>query len=252
MLTAHDIRKLLAKRFKKPAGWHTMFEVGNARGSEHSGRADCIAFNLWPSRGHKIHGFEIKVSRSDWQDELNNPKKADKFCELVDHWWIVAPTNIVLESEVPATWGNMVAGAKRLFVKKDAPLLRPFSTSQDLPRSFVSSLIDHDPTDQTVKQVEIDNAVAAARKDERAAAKMGQRLAKRHHEDLERAEIEFKAQFGVSWLHSTKWPGARQTADRVKAAVALIERTDRDRLASVRRIADTIIQLADSIEEDLK
>ena len=41
-------------------------------------------------RGMLVDAYECKSSRSDWQAELRDPSKADRFCQLVDRFWIVA------------------------------------------------------------------------------------------------------------------------------------------------------------------
>ena len=48
----------------------TQFRLAIVDGFAGGGRyADAIAMNLWPSRGLAVHGFEIKISRGDWQRE---------------------------------------------------------------------------------------------------------------------------------------------------------------------------------------
>lgn len=70
--------------------------------------ADAIAINLWESRGLAVHGFEVKVNRSDWQRELRDPAKADTFIRYCDFWWMAAPDGVVLPAELPDGWGLMV------------------------------------------------------------------------------------------------------------------------------------------------
>jgi hypothetical protein len=70
---------------------------------------DAIAIGLWGSRGHPVHGFECKVSRSDWKRELAQPAKAEPLAAFCDRWWIVAPRGVVPPSTLPETWGLMEA-----------------------------------------------------------------------------------------------------------------------------------------------
>lgn len=101
-ITADNVRAALADRFP-PNEFALFFEVGTGR------RADAIAMNLWHSRAYAVHGFEIKVSRSDWLRELKQPAKADATAKFCDYWWIVAPQGVVQEDELPMNWGLLIA-----------------------------------------------------------------------------------------------------------------------------------------------
>jgi hypothetical protein len=129
--------RALEKRFDKGA-WALFSEVGNATGSRCERHADAVAMSLWPSRGLTIHGVEIKVSRSDWLNELRQPEKSDPIQAYTDHWWVaVANADIVQTGELPATWGLLVMGGEKLVAKVDAPKLEP----KPLDRSFVAALL---------------------------------------------------------------------------------------------------------------
>lgn len=62
-----------------------------------------------------VHGFEIKVSRSDWLSEHRTQgKKSAPWRSYCNYWWIVVPRrDIVKPEELPAGWGLLV-GTKRL------------------------------------------------------------------------------------------------------------------------------------------
>jgi len=75
---------------------------------------DYMAIDLWTGYGRdagpKLHGHEVKVSRSDWLTELRDPDKAESFARYCDYWWlVVSDRNIVRPGELPAGWGLMVA-----------------------------------------------------------------------------------------------------------------------------------------------
>jgi hypothetical protein len=70
---------------------------------------DAVAIGLWGSRGHPVHGFECKVSRSDWKRELAQPAKAEPLAAFCDRWWIVAPRGVVPPATLPETWGLLEA-----------------------------------------------------------------------------------------------------------------------------------------------
>jgi len=137
-MTAHEVRERLRKRFAAPE-WALLDEVRSATGGAVNERyADAVAMNLWPSRGMRVHGFEIKVRRGDWLNELRKPNKSAPIQKFCDHWWVVAGgSNIVKLEELPPTWGLMTAAHGRLVISQDAPKLE----AQPLDRPFIASLL---------------------------------------------------------------------------------------------------------------
>jgi hypothetical protein len=97
--------------------------------------------NLWPSRGLSVHGFEVKVSRSDWLSELRNPAKSASIQQFCDYWWlVVGDKDIVQPGELPDTWGLLTVEGKekkRLVCRKVAPKLE----AQPLDRTFIASMM---------------------------------------------------------------------------------------------------------------
>lgn len=120
--TAKDVRAALLNRYRAPE-WATFFEVQDSTGAAASRSADAIAMSLYPSRGLRLHGFEIKVSRSDWLHELKQPDKSVALQRYCDHWWIVTPADIVREGELPPTWGHLILKGNGLNCAVKAPLL---------------------------------------------------------------------------------------------------------------------------------
>lgn len=85
--------------------------------------ADALVVDLWPSSGNLIHGFEVKVSRSDWLTELKDPEKAEAFKPYVDHWWLAVPDASIVRDDLPDGWGLMTVGRGGLHTHKKAPRL---------------------------------------------------------------------------------------------------------------------------------
>lgn len=86
--------------------------------------ADAMALDLWPSSGHLIHGFEVKVSRSDWLTELKDPEKAEAFRPYVDHWWLVVPDASIVRDDLPTGWGLLAIGSDGVLrARRQAPRL---------------------------------------------------------------------------------------------------------------------------------
>lgn len=128
-------RRLIAAKFAAPE-WATMFEVAPRTGGG-TRYADAVAVNLWQSRGHAVHGFEIKVSRGDWLRELKDPAKAEDIQRYCDYWTIVAPKGVVADGELPPTWGLLEMRPDRLMQAKAPPKL----DAQPITRAFFASLM---------------------------------------------------------------------------------------------------------------
>lgn len=72
-------------------------------------RIDGLYCGFFGSRGKYLRGYEVKVARSDWLAELDQPAKAEEWEQNVHEWWIVAPdTTIVRPEELPHGWGLIV------------------------------------------------------------------------------------------------------------------------------------------------
>jgi hypothetical protein len=135
--TTEQMEAMLAEKYRNDSS-EIAFEVRNDAGFSASRAADAIAIGTWPSRGNLIEGFEIKASRADWLRELKEPVKADAFYRYVDHWWIVAPSEVVKDHELPPTWGLMCPHGDGLRVRVAAPrnLL-----SEPMPRGMLAALM---------------------------------------------------------------------------------------------------------------
>jgi hypothetical protein len=137
MIGADHCIKALAARFP-PREYALIEQVANGTGSHARRWADAVAISLWPSRGLLVHGFEIKVYKTDWKRELANPEKSSKVQAYCDHWWIVAPEGLVETDELPPTWGliDVLKGGKSK-VRVKAPKL----DAQPLTRTFVAAVM---------------------------------------------------------------------------------------------------------------
>lgn len=89
---------------------------------------DYMALDLWPGgygkdAGPKLHGHEVKVSRSDWLTERRDPEKAEAFRRYCDYWWlVVSDRGIVKPGELPEGWGLLVASGNTLRAATTATL----------------------------------------------------------------------------------------------------------------------------------
>lgn len=129
--TAEDILLLLEQRWPTPA-WATFRELQHNRR-----RIDLWAQGVWPSKGHLGVAVEVKVSRSDFRRELDDPTKRAPWENLASECWFAAPAGVIPLQEIPEGWGliEVIKGGK-LRAKRRA-LQRRVSA---YPVSFVASL----------------------------------------------------------------------------------------------------------------
>lgn len=71
--------------------------------------ADYLVIDKYPSQ-QALHGFEIKVSRSDWLSELRDPEKSAPWRCYCNYWWIVTSDKAVCRpEELPDGYGLLIA-----------------------------------------------------------------------------------------------------------------------------------------------
>lgn len=92
-------RYVVAEHVRNQCGFGGYWGTGPLR------TADALVVDLWPSSGHLVHGFEVKVSRSDWLTELKDPEKAEAFRPYCDHWWLAVPDAAIVRDDLPVGWG---------------------------------------------------------------------------------------------------------------------------------------------------
>jgi hypothetical protein len=136
-LSTSQVEALLADRFAAPE-YATLFNVKNRTGYGKERYADALSMNLYPSRGLELSGFEIKVSRSDWLREKDDPAKAEEIQRYCDRWYLVlGAAEIVKPGELPPTWGLIVPDRGALKIAIEAPRLSP----HPLDRVFIAAML---------------------------------------------------------------------------------------------------------------
>lgn len=93
----------LAKRYAQPE-W-AFFDELSTRTGHASQRVDAWAMHCWPSSKYERISFEIKVSRSDWIKELNNPIKREHAKTIANKFYFVCPAGMIKPDEVPPDTG---------------------------------------------------------------------------------------------------------------------------------------------------
>lgn len=105
-VTTAAIREALERHYRKPGAprdGEILIPEVQAPGSNR--RADLVRVGMWASRGTGVDVHEIKVSRSDWLRELDDPAKAEAWWPYCNRFWVVAPSGIVQAAELPEGWG---------------------------------------------------------------------------------------------------------------------------------------------------
>lgn len=167
-ITASSIKAYLAEAFKEADGYATLFEVANGTGGRVSNFADALVMNLWPSRGMELVGYEIKVSRQDWLNELKQPDKAWPVMQFCDRWVLLSAPKVAKLDEIPLTWGWAEFNGTRINYRKPAPALE----AKPLTKTFVASMVR-----RQVRDVDAIVRAAVRKKEESIDAEVEKRVA---------------------------------------------------------------------------
>lgn len=159
--------------------------------------ADAVVIGNWPSNGYEIQGFEIKVSRADWLNEVKKPNKCDPTKKYCNKWWLlIASEKMVKPGELPEDWGMMVAHGRNLRIVKDAPTLTP----EPLTVKFLTGLMrankrNHIPEDLHSQYIQDNNR--------RIEAKL-----KKEFAELKEFVKFIKEAFGIELEQDKRWSSA--------------------------------------------
>ena len=118
-ITTRDVVVALGARYQD-AKWVNIPEC------PFNGRyCDWFSYGVWNSTGGNIIGHEIKVSRSDWLREIQDPNKAEACAKYCTHWYIVAPRGLIKPEELHAEWGLMELSSGKLKISRPAVRKKP-------------------------------------------------------------------------------------------------------------------------------
>lgn len=118
-MTSSDIKKSLFVYFRPPE-WACFDELRDGTGLACSRSFDMWAINCFPSNGHRTIGVEIKVSRSDFLRELNNPAKREQIETYAMETYFACPLGMLKPDELPEKWGLMTVSDKGARIAKRA------------------------------------------------------------------------------------------------------------------------------------
>lgn len=132
-MNAEDIIHRLLDTYPKEKGWEPFRELSSRAGFD-SRRIDLYLMNTCPSTTRTL-AVEVKVSRSDFARELEDPTKRKPWESLAGECWFACPSGIIRRTEVPEGWGLMIVGEKVRRVHR-----APQRQIDSWPASFVMSL----------------------------------------------------------------------------------------------------------------
>lgn len=245
-----DVVRLLEERY---AGndWVLIPQVPDGTGAAKSRTADAVAMSLWPSRGLELHGFEVKVSRSDWLKEINGSgQKSDAIAKYCDRWWAVVTAGNAKVEEVPKGWGLMLVNqaGTGITVKKPAPELTP----KPIDRAFLAGLLR-----ASNRYFEAINTPDAHKSALSAQWRLGYEEGRKaetkrpgtdwhaEFDKIAKALLEFEAASGI---RISQYTDGKELGELVKRARTLDGRQLRQAADNIRRQANTLSQVAEQLQ----
>lgn len=244
-----DLRTRIDRRHMRAddgfRGGVVLHEVPSVEGR----RADALAVDFRKASPALI-GYEIKVARGDWLQELDHPEKAEAWAQHCTEWYVMAPPGIVNREELPDGWGLLTPVAKvrctvAVAAKKREPAPLPLTVVIELAKKL-DTLRVHEvaaATDKLQRKVRELESAASRRSSEGF----------RHEEDA-RLLRDLLARIGVDRAHASTWklsrpgsPEEQTLAAALNGTVQLVQLRDRAQ-RDLDNIRQTLAQLVDRID----
>jgi len=173
---SEDLVKLIRKHYVVNDGAYNrnviLEQIPDGTGMFQSRWIDVAVFQMFPSKGLTRFAFEVKVSRSDFLEELSHPEKHHWCLECFHEFWFVAPKDVIQLAELPPHVGWMYPTSKGLArarhavrnpnPKLDDTLLAGFmrAAGKEIERIYRLNKTDIINNDENYKQAkEYENAV---------------------------------------------------------------------------------------------
>lgn len=237
-----DINAAIKRKYSGPE-WRVWFEVSQGTGAIQGRRADAVVLNIWPSKQYQLHCFEVKVSRSDFKNELANLGKSEAIGQYCDFFWLATPVGLVAKEEVPESWGLIELTNGGLRVKKQAPAR---SEPADLDRAFAASLLraGEDLTEAEIERrvserVEAQRATIMKHAEQKWESQVTRE--KMRNDSADRWRKKFEEQFGLR-------PNPHTSPEQLAARIQLATQLDGPKLQGLGRQAKALADLIEKIE----
>ncbi len=227
--------------------WVFLRHVPNGTASYKTRTADALAMGCWRSSGIELHGYEVKVSRSDWLREIQDVQKARALAKHCHYWWVVAPQGVVKEEEMPANWGLKVIG-----IRGDKPSIRirkavTRNDAATIDYTFFAAML-RKAKDDNLNDAELrrklqkcrDEAYESGRETERTIAKGMENGHERQLRELKEKVAKFEK---LSGLKLDGWHGPENAA---KAMAEYLKHGDP--LDRLKELGDTVSRIQKEIQ----
>ncbi len=211
--------------------------VRDATGFNSRRTADGLYMGAWQSVGVQLHGFEVKVSRSDWTREIQDVSKAGQFEKYCHYWWVAAPEGCVKIEEMPAQWGLKIVSKTEEGYRVRAAKAATLNQSAALDYGFFSSCLRQckrdDPNNVALRRA-VDEAFHKGRLEGESRNHSEQQL--KHIQQQVNKHIQKIAEFEkASGIRIEHWS---HTAGQVGKAVEHVLRYGQGNITSLAQIVD--------------
>ncbi len=245
-MATKSVWEIIRKRYPE-SQYALLEEVSDAAGFQRSRSADYITIGLWPSRGLHVNGIELKSFRSDWLNELKNPKKAENIFQYCDYFWLLTTDDTIAKlEEIPEAWGWLCIKGEKIYVKKEAPKHDP----KPISRSFLSSMFKR-AVDKSgyIRREEVQDEIQRSRQEGKNEGAGLREVIQRDLSELEKNVVDFETASGIN-IKAHRWFGG---SAKVGAAVKFIEEGGSDSvMKQLLRLKETADAIQESINNGLK
>jgi hypothetical protein len=246
-MNAEDLTLLIKKKYDGDA-YAFLPQVADGTGMNKGRTADALVMSLWPSRGIHLYGFEVKVNRGDWLNELKNPAKAEAFAQYCDFWFMVATPGTIKHEELPPNWGLMEPSSNGLClqIKKQAIILKPKVICKNFLAALLRNVSKYAPSERD-RKANYDSAFKAGLAHNEMCK---ENQIKRLENDIERLQKTINEFESLSGIRLSSW-NAEEIGKAVKVHLAGGSEYIRKELIDLSARAKRISDLTESYIKDL-
>lgn len=241
--TEERLLSLLRAHHGDSRKWAFLTKVADGTGFGVTGWCDALAMSLWPSKGLNLYGYEVKVSRSDWQREMQRPEKAETFASRCHYFFVAAPKGVVRLEELPALWGLIEPAGSGMRVRRAPTFRQPIELDYEFLAAILRYAVQQSPHEEFLKE-ERKKAREEGREAERQNQQWQKETVERERDNLKKSIETFQAASGVD---IDRYYG-EQIGEAVRAVLDA-------RIPSIRRhlenVADWAGKLADGARRSL-
>ncbi len=133
-ITSCDIVKRLHERYDSPR-YSAFTELRNSNTTNSRRTIDFFAIGNWSKTVDSV-AVEVKISRSDFQRELDDPSKRELWEKEAMECWFAIPAGLIKPEEIPEGWGLLEVCGEGLRSKRKAPQRR-VEQSKAVMRSMI-------------------------------------------------------------------------------------------------------------------